>query len=230
MFGHVKGAFTGAIHEKKGLFELADQGTIFLDEVEEMSLAMQAKLLRVLQDGAIRRVGSEKSIKVHSRVISATNKDLEAEVAAGRFRDDLFYRLCVVPITLPPLRERQEDIPLLSSYFLARFAQEPGLHEMILSSTARSRLMAYSWPGNVRELQNVLKFAMIRCQGTVIEPEHLTIPSSGVQSISGHTSKLREEEVVLALQRAHGNKRQAAQLLGVSRSTLYRFFGRQQRH
>jgi len=229
LFGHVKGAFTGAIHDKKGRFELADQGTIFLDEVGELSLAMQAKLLRVLENGEIQRVGSERTIKVDVRVISATNKNLEEEAAAGRFREDLYYRLCVVPITAPPLRERRGDIPLLSEHFLSLFSREPGFRKMTLSPVALSLLMAHPWPGNVRELQNALQYAMIRCQGDVIEPQHLPMMLPRLSSVRHRESKLRAEDVALAMQKAGGNKRRTAELLGVSRSSLYRFFDRQKK-
>jgi transcriptional regulator with PAS, ATPase and Fis domain len=227
LFGHVKGAFTGAIHDKKGRFELANHGTIFLDEVGELSPAMQKKLLRVLENGEIQRVGSEQTIKVDVRVISATNKNLEEEVSVGRFREDLYYRLCVVPITVPPLRERRGDIPLLSEYFLTQFSREPGLHKVTLSSAAQSLMMAYPWPGNVRELQNVLQYALIRCQGEVIEPYHLPMILPKPLSVGRREPKLQAEDVALAMQKAGGNKRQAAKILGVSRSTLYRFFDRQ---
>jgi transcriptional regulator with GAF, ATPase, and Fis domain len=226
LFGHVKGAFTGAIHDKKGHFWLAHQGTIFLDEVGELSPAMQVKLLRVLQSGEIQRVGSEQIVNVDVRVISVTNKNLEKEVAAGRFREDLYYRLCVVPIILPPLRERRGDIPLLSEHFLAQFAREPGFQKVTLSPAALSVLMEYSWPGNVRELQNVLQFAMIRCQGEVIEPDHLPIRLPKSLPVRRREPKLQEQDITLALQKAGGNKRRAAEILRVSRSSLYRFFNR----
>jgi len=230
-FGHVKGAFTGAVRDRKGRFELADGGTIFLDEVSELSNAMQVKLLRVLQDGCFERVGSEKTVRVDVRVVSATNKRLEKEVAAGRFRDDLYYRLCVMPIFIPPLRERQGDIPLLAEHFLALYTQESFGKKVMLSPGALSILKAYSWPGNVRELQNVLQFALAKCQGDAIEPKHFP-PALHVSIYRPLTrrrreSKLQNTDVAEALQKAGGNKRRAAEILGVSRSTLYRFFERQ---
>ena len=227
LFGHTKGAFTGAIHDRKGRFELAHQGTIFLDEIGELSPAMQTKLLRILENGEMNRVGSEQLIKVDVRIISATNKNVEEEVAVGRFREDLYYRLCVVPITVPPLRERRGDIPLLSEYFLTLFAHKEGFQKVRLSSAALSVLTAYSWPGNVRELQNVLQYAIIRCQGSVIKPEHLPLPDSSISAIRHRKPKLQDHEVVQALQKAGGNKRRAAEILGISRSSLYRFFERQ---
>jgi len=230
LFGHVKGAFTGAIREKKGRFELADGGTIFLDEVGELSPATQVKLLRVLQDGSFERVGSEHTIRVDARVISATNKNLEEEVAAGRFRLDLYYRLCVMPVILPPLRNRQGDIPLLAKRFLEHYSEESLGKKLTLSPMALSIFRHHTWPGNVRELQNALQFACVKCQGHMIEPKHL--PSNLQWSMSRPSTVRRREPklqpipVADALKKAGGNKRKAAQILGVSRSTLYRFFGR----
>lgn len=227
LFGHVKGAFTGAIRDKKGRFELADGGTIFLDEVGDLSPAMQVKLLRVLQAGCFERVGGEKTIKVDVRVISATNKSLEKEIAAGRFRDDLYYRLCVVPITMPPLREMASDIPLLVDYFLERAANESGHESASLSSEALAMLMDYKWPGNVRELQNALQFALVKCHGQVIEPEHLPLtiqhPDKTIPSRRRRKRKLEPKAVADALRQTQGNRLKAAKLLGVSRATLYRF-------
>lgn len=223
LFGHVKGAFTGAIHARKGRFELAHKGTIFLDEIAELSQAIQVKLLRVVENGVFQQVGSEHNTHVDVRIISATNKNLDEEVAAERFREDLYYRLRVVPITVPPLRERVSDIPLLTEYFLAQFAPKEGLHNVTFSSRALSLLTAYSWPGNVRELRNVLQYAMIRSNG-IIEPEHLPISCSGFSPIRHRKPKLQEHDVNQALQQAGGNKRRAAEILGISRSSLYRFF------
>ncbi len=227
LFGHVKGAFTGAIRDKKGRFELADGGTIFFDEVGDLSPAMQVKLLRVLQTGCFERVGGEKTTKVDVRVISATNKSLEKEIAAGRFRDDLYYRLCVVPITMPPLRERISDIPILTEHFLDRAAKESG-HEIVsLSSEALAMLMDYKWPGNVRELQNALQFSLVKCHGQVIEPQHLppTIrqPDKIRLSRRRRRRKLEPKAVADALRQTQGNRLKAAKLLGVSRATLHRF-------
>jgi len=232
LFGHVKGAFTGAIRDKKGRFELADGGTIFLDEVGELSPETQVKLLRILQDGRFERVGSEKTVQMDVRIISATNKKLEREVATGHFRRDLYYRLCVIPITLPPLRERREDIPLLAEHFLSHYAREPEHKNAILIPTALSMLMAHSWPGNVRELQNVLQFALIKSGGHLIEPEHLSpalpevIPPS--LTVQHREQKLNVENVTEALKNAEGNRKRASEILNVSRSTLYRFFDRQE--
>jgi sigma-54 dependent transcriptional regulator, acetoin dehydrogenase operon transcriptional activator AcoR len=230
LFGHVRGAFTGAIRDKKGRFELADGGTIFLDEIGDISPAMQVKLLRVLQEGSFERVGGEKTIKTDVRVISATNKNLAKELVAGRFREDLFYRLSVVPLTIPPLRDRRTDIPLLGRHFLQRAAQQAGRAEMSFSDEAMDFMLSYHWPGNVRELQNWIQFALIKCKGTVIRLEHL--PPMILQTIEGAANgaspdpqrqRLTAESVRDALQRTRGNKVEAAKVLGVSRATLYRF-------
>jgi len=227
LFGHVKGAFTGSVRDRKGRFELADGGTIFLDEVADLSVAMQVKLLRVLQEGTFERVGGEKTVTVDVRVVSATNKNLEAEVAAGRFREDLFYRLCVVPIMVPPLRERIGDVPLLVDHFLKKESATSGGLKVVLSDEVMSLLTAYSWPGNVRELQNALQFAWIKCRGGEIEPEHLPANLRHVvelgQVVGSRRKKLTADAVAEALAVTGGNKSEAAKYLGVSRATLYRF-------
>ena len=231
LFGHVRGAFTGAIRDKKGRFELAHGGTIFLDEIGDVSPAMQVKLLRVLQEGAFERVGSTATIRVDVRVISATNKDLQAEIAAARFRKDLFYRLCVVPITLPPLRERRGDIPLLVDHILKRVTAQAGREPPSLAPAALDALLSHEWPGNVRELQNALQFALVKCRDTRIELDHL--PPHIVRRVrylppparptGGRRRKLDAERVLRALRATHGNKAEAARNLGVGRATLYRF-------
>jgi two-component system, NtrC family, nitrogen regulation response regulator NtrX len=167
LFGHERGAFTGAAARKKGLFELADGGTIFLDEIGDMSLSAQAKVLRVLETGELSRVGSESSLKVDVRVLAATNRDLQAAVAAGQFREDLFFRLAVVPLRAPPLRDRAADIPLLCKSFAAQIARENGLHARAFSPEAVEILAGYGWPGNVRELRNVVERLVILCEGTI---------------------------------------------------------------
>ncbi|MEI6147513.1 MAG: sigma 54-interacting transcriptional regulator [bacterium] len=235
LFGHVKGAFTGAIRDKKGRFELADGGTIFLDEIGDISPMMQVKLLRVLQESRFERVGGETSIKVNVRVISATNKDLTREMAAGKFREDLYYRLSVVPLTVPPLHERRNDIPLVANHFLKRYAGEASRKDMSFSAEAIDFMLSYHWPGNVRELQNWIQFALIKCKGTVIGLEHL--PPVALRAVTGRapdreaplpvTSKgkarLGRDSVRAAFEKAGGNKVEAARLLGVSRATLYRY-------
>jgi sigma-54 dependent transcriptional regulator, acetoin dehydrogenase operon transcriptional activator AcoR len=234
LFGHVKGAFTGAYRDKKGRFELADGGTIFLDEIGDISPVMQVKLLRVLQEGAFERVGDERTIKVDVRVISATNKNLAEEIEAGRFREDLFYRLSVVPIWLPALRERRTDIPLLVRHVLQAALEECGKTGVTLAPETLDVMLTYDWPGNVRELQNWIRFALVRSHGAVIRPEHL--PPMGRQpglqparsaSRVGRR-KLDESTVRAALEETGGNKVEAAKVLGVSRATLYRFIDRTQ--
>jgi len=227
LFGHVKGAFTGSIRDRKGRFELADGGTIFLDEVADLSLPMQVKLLRVLQEGTFERVGGEKTVEVDVRVVSATNKNIEAEVAAGRFREDLYYRLCVVPITVPPLRKRIPDVPLLAEYFIQREVASSGGLKGEISPEVLGLLESYSWPGNVRELQNVLQFAWIKCRGGEMAPEHL--PPSLTKTVElgkkkmSRQGKLSIDAVAEALEVTGGNKTEAAKHLGCSRATLYRF-------
>ncbi len=233
LFGHVRGAFTGAIRDKKGRFELADGGTIFLDEIGDISPAMQIKLLRVLQEGCFERVGSEKTIRVDVRVVSATNKDLNKEMAEGRFREDLYYRLGVVPLTVPPLRERPTDIPMIANHILQRASREIGREKISFGEDAMDFMLSYSWPGNVRELQNWIQFALIKCKGQVIKLEHLPPVALRRGSVTGTRDitpaaarprvRLTAQSVRSALAQAGGNKVEAAKLLGVSRATLYRF-------
>ena len=225
LFGHVKGAFTGALRDKKGRFELAHGGTLFLDEIADLPKVVQIKLLRVLQEGTFEPVGSEKTISVDVRLISAANRDLKIEVEKGNFRDDLFYRVNVVPIFLPPLRERKNDIPLLIENFLEKFAQEGQVSQGI-SKDALAAMIDYSWPGNIRELQSAIRYALVKSKGEAIKPEHL--PSELKENISiqpsrGPSRKLGPENVQSALTRTDGNKSKAAKLLGVGRATLYRF-------
>jgi sigma-54 dependent transcriptional regulator, acetoin dehydrogenase operon transcriptional activator AcoR len=224
LFGHVKGAFTGALRDKKGRFELAHGGTLFLDEVADLPRSAQAKLLRVLQSGCFERVGDEKTITTDVRIISATNKDLKKEVDKGNFREDLYYRLKVVPIRILPLRKRKGDIPLLVNHFL-RQAIDEGFRFAEISNTAMASMMDYSWPGNVRELQGAIRFALIKSRGNHIQPEDLPIelrPRTD-SSIPGPSKKLSHENVKTALTQSGGNKTRAAHLLGVSRATFYRF-------
>jgi PAS domain S-box-containing protein len=230
LFGHVKGAFSGAIREKKGRFELADGGTIFLDEVSELPKLMQVKLLRFLQEGSFEKVGGEKTISVDTRVISATNKDLKQEVQNGDFREDLFYRLNVIPIMVPPLRERQTDIPLLVEHFLKQFSGQKNQKEFKISDDALSMMMDYRWPGNVRELQNCVQFSIVRCKGGIIRPMDLPLELKQFtprKPSRGPSRKLDPVSVKEALVKTGGNKVKAAKLLGVGRATLYRFIGKQ---
>lgn len=227
LFGHVKGAFSGAIRDKKGRFELAHGGTIFLDEVSELPKHMQVKLLRALQEGTFERVGGEKTISVDARVISATNKDLRKEMERDTFREDLYYRLSVVPIRIPALRERKNDIPLLAAHFLdaASGRQQGKTRAHLISEEALSMLMDYSWPGNVRELQNAIHFSLVKAGKGTIEPDHLPLEIRQVVCTPkpGPESRLTTDAVLAALGRAGGNKSKAAKLLGVGRATLYRF-------
>jgi len=235
LFGHVRGAFTGAIRDKKGRFELADRGTLFLDEVGELSPAFQVKLLRVLEEKTFELVGGEKTVQVDVRVISATNRDLRKMVKEDKFREDLFYRLAVVPIHLPPLRERREDIPLLVEQLLETIRQDTKKPIKSVSDEAMDLLMAHRWPGNIRELINALQFAAVRCEAEKIQRQHLPPeirnivaplqpPGAGLEfSDKPRRRKLDEESVEQALKETSGNKVKAAKLLGVGRATLYRF-------
>ena len=226
LFGHVKGAFSGAIRDKKGRFELADGGSILLDEIAEIPKILQVKLLRFLQDGIIEKVGGEKTIPINVRVISATNKDLKKEVRKNRFREDLFYRLNVIPIDIPPLRERKIDIPLLIDFFLDQ-AENEGQKKKKFSDEAISTMMDYSWPGNVRELQNAVLFSIVKSRSKMIKPDDLPMEfKTSKNSIQkrGPSGKLDIDLVNKALIKTGGNKAKAARLLGVGRATLYRFF------
>jgi len=228
LFGHVKGAFTGAIHDRKGRFSLADGGTIFLDEVGEISPAMQVKLLRVLQDRWFVPVGGERALKTDVRVICATNVDLKRLTQQGLFREDLFYRLAVVPISIPPLRERKNDIPLLVEHFLERYAGDTSRRVKRVTPEALAVLVGYSWPGNVRELGNAIQYAMIKCHGDALDvrhlpPEILAGAAAPERARPGRRQKLDEARVADGLRRAGGNRAEAARLLDVSRTTLYRF-------
>ena len=236
LFGHVKGAFTGAVNSRVGRFELAHRGTLFIDEVSSMPLSLQAKLLRALQERSIERVGDSKSIKFDIRVIAASNVDLRILVKEGKFRDDLFYRLNVVPITLPPLRTRRDDMPLLAQHFVHKSCQANGLPPRILGQEALRALMNYSWPGNIREFENAVEHAVAmsgatrditidmlpaelrRPQQSALLPE-VTIPDEGI-NFTSVVSKLERDLILRCLEKTGGNKRQAARLLQMSRTTL----------
>ncbi|MBN1349706.1 sigma 54-interacting transcriptional regulator [candidate division KSB1 bacterium] len=230
LFGHVKGAFTGAIRDKKGRFELADEGTIFLDEIGDISPTMQVKLLRVLQEGTFEPVGGEKTITVDVRLISATNRNIKKQIEAGEFREDLFYRICVVPVFIPPLRERPTDILLLAEHILNATAIGAGKKATHFSPDALDRLASHDWPGNVRELQNAIQYALVHCNNETIDVEHLppTInPKPTSEKKSNRKPRKRKLNLAMvknALHQANGNRVKAAEILGVSRATLYRFF------
>jgi DNA-binding NtrC family response regulator len=227
LFGHVRGAFTGAVRDKPGLFEVADKGTLFLDEIGEVAPSVQAKLLRALQEGEIRRVGGERNFKVNPRVVAATNRDLRAAVAAGTFREDLFFRLGAFVIEVPPLRERREDIPPLVHSFIRRSAARMKKDVQTVSAEAMNALMAYRWPGNVRELEHAIERAIILAQDTTIQLRELPpeIAQRPRRAAGDDTLDLQEQERVMierALKRFRGNRRQAADALKISPVTLWR--------
>ncbi|MGH7275066.1 MAG: sigma-54-dependent transcriptional regulator [Nitrospiria bacterium] len=238
LFGHMKGSFTGAVINKEGLFEVAHEGTLFLDEIGETSMATQVKLLRVLQEKEFRRIGGTKDIKVDVRIIAATNKDLEKAVAQGAFREDLYYRLDVIPIYLPPLRERTEDIALLAEFFLQRFSQRIGKSFRGITPEAMGMLMAQEWKGNVRELENVLERAVALATTDMITPQYLQeclqkpnstreglpaeIPTEGVD-LENLIGSMEKDLLLKALQKSRGIKKEAARLLRLNfRSFRYR--------
>lgn len=236
LFGHVKGAFSGAIKERKGRFELAHNGTLLLDEVADLPLKTQVKILRFLQEGSFEKVGGEKKISVDVRIISATNKNLKDEVKAGNFREDLFYRLNVIPIHLPQLKQRRSDIPLLAGHFLKEAEQESGNIIPELSQESLDLMLDYHWPGNVRELKNVIQFSVVRSRGKKILPSDLPLeitqnkdlslraaPKHQVHGFMPARGKLDIESVKTAIKKTGGNKSKAARVLGVGRATLYRF-------
>jgi sigma-54 dependent transcriptional regulator, acetoin dehydrogenase operon transcriptional activator AcoR len=226
LFGHVKGAFSGAIRDKKGRFELADGGSVFLDEVADLPKPLQVKLLRFLQEGRFEKVGGERTVSVNVRVISATNKDLRAEVQRSTFREDLFYRLNVIPIHIPPLRERRNDVPLLAEHFLRQVAERSGHKVPKISEAAMALLMDYPWPGNVRELQNAVQFAIVKCDKKSITPNDLPLELRQMKCAPVRPERIRKltaQAVEEALVQTGGNKARAARKLGVGRATLYRF-------
>jgi len=225
LFGHVKGAFTGAVRDKKGRFELADGGTLFLDEIVDLPKLVQVKILRVLQDGTFERVGDEKTRSSDVRIISAANRDIKQEVEKGNFRQDLYYRINVIPIHLPPLRDRKSDIPLLGEYFIKE-AVEEGQEPADFSKEALELMVHYAWPGNVRELQSAVRFAMVRSANHIIYPKDLPrelLEQKNQRPSPGPSRKLDIDSVKGSLVKSGGNKAKAARILGVGRATLYRF-------
>ena len=233
LFGHEKGAFTGADRRKDGRFGLANRGSIFLDEISEMSVAMQAKLLRVLQEKEIQRVGGEEVLRVDVRVIAATNRDLRAEIKGGRFREDLYYRLNVVALAVPALRERREDIPLLAQHFLDSFAEKNRKHIKGFTPQAMDRLVRYDWPGNVRELMNAVERGVILCRGDYVSEMDFPLSVSDVPAPEREAVReelladlpLEEVEkvtILKTLESAGGNKSETARRLGITRRTLHK--------
>ena len=226
LFGHKRGAFTGAIEDHQGLFEAANGGTLLLDEIGDIPLTVQNQLLRVLQEREIVRLGESRPRKIDVRVLAATHKSLSDEAAKGRFRSDLFYRIRVARISLPPLRDRREDIPLLTASFLAQFSAASGKNVTEVSRDALRLLADHPWPGNVRELRSAIEFAMIGCRGAVIQPDDLPPeilrPGDFVSVIPGDPLIDEKARFLEALDRSHGNRALAARLLGISRATLYR--------
>ena len=230
LFGHAKGAFTGAVSAKRGLFEEASGGTLFLDEIGDVGGKMQAQLLRVLQEGEIRRVGGSEAIEVDVRVVAATNRDLEQDVKTGRFREDLYFRINVVTIRLPPLRERRDDVPLLVEHFLAKYASREGRAEAGIAPDAMAALQRHAWPGNVRELENVIERALaLSKNGFVLRsdlpPEVAGAtppPPAGLVDDRPTLAELERRYIELILRETAGNKKRAAEVLGIDRRTLYR--------
>ena len=231
LFGHIKGSFTGASEDKTGKFQKADGGTLFLDEVGDMSLKTQSKVLRVLEEQRFEPVGSNAAVKVDVRVIAATNKKLEEEIARGSFREDLFYRLNVIPFSVPPLRERPEDIPILARFFLSEFSSAYGRRTKELSSAALDVLMRYPWPGNVRELRNLIERLVIICPQQRIEPQHLPpevfrgaarSPQQPYSTLHEARSAYEREFILRKLQENQWNMTHTAAALGLERSHLYR--------
>jgi len=228
LFGHEKGAFTGATSARRGKFELADGGTLFLDEVGDLHASSQAKLLRVLQEGEFHRVGGEQSIRVAVRVLAATNRDLSELVAQQKFREDLYYRLCVVPIRVPALRERREDISALADYFLAEFCARNNFKPKQLAPGAFEALEDYSWPGNIRELRNTVERMAILTKGDVLEPDSVPVEIRIARG-AGARGNLREakesaerEHILKALEESKGNVSGAARVLGMERTNLHK--------
>lgn len=229
LFGHVKGSFTGAHETKHGRFEVANGGTIFLDEISNISLSIQAKLLRVIQEREVTRIGSVKPIKVDVRILAATNENLSDAVREGKFREDLFYRLSVVPLHIPPLRERKEDIPLLVEHFLLKYNKRTKKSINSISPEVKKALMEYDWPGNIRELENTIERAVVLSKGNNIEIEDLmyhgiSASSSFLNPVGGKfrtLEKIEKEYIKAILQAQYGNKSKTAKILGIDRKTLW---------
>jgi two-component system response regulator AtoC len=230
LFGHARGAFTGAVTAKRGLFETANGGTLFLDEIGDMGPKMQAQILRVLQDGEMRPVGGTEAIRVDVRLVCATNRDLEAEVKAARFREDLYFRINVVTVRMPPLRDRAGDIPILVRHFINKIARREGRAEASVSPEALDVLCRYGWPGNVRELENAIERAVAVAKGNVVLPSDLPVEVYGGTEVAPASiiedrptlGELEKRYIALVLGECGGNKKKAAEKLGIDRRTLYR--------
>ena len=238
LFGHQRGAFTGAHRDRMGKFELANGGTVFLDEITEMSMALQAKLLRVLQESSVERLGAHRAVKIDLRIVAATNRNLQQAVDEGVMRQDLYFRLNVVRVDVPPLRERREDIQLLAEHFLQKYSTEMGRPVPILTDAATQSLLAYDWPGNVRELENLMERAAVLCRGKTIEAQHLPLDiareasaatASAADDLTGadslllrdHVETVEKRLIQAALERSDDNKSAASRLLGVSERALW---------
>jgi two-component system, NtrC family, response regulator AtoC len=237
LFGHEKGAFTGALQRKIGLFEAAHGGTLFIDEIGELPLPLQTKLLRALETGMIRRIGGTGYIKVQARIIAATNRDMKEMVARGEFRQDLYYRLSAFPVEVPSLRERKDDIPMLAEHFLSRI--EHGARHIPLSPEVIEILLGYDYPGNVRELRNIVERAAIMAGDAALGPVHFMFENRGAVSpetqvptttsfASRRGQRLDQASILRALEQAQGHRARAAEILGISERTLYRHLGRDQ--
>lgn len=233
LFGSERGAFTGSVTRKIGKFEIADGGTIFLDEIGDMDIGLQAKLLRVLQERMVERLGSTRPLKVDTRVIAATNADLKELIAQKKFREDLFYRLSVFPIVIPPLRDRLDDVEALANHFIARYCRDMSKKPKSLAKDALELMMKYHWPGNVRELENTIERAIILCEGKKIKPEHMAIrlrsnndiqlrEGAGLKEIGSHAQARAERAAILrVLKQVRGNKRRCAKILQIDYTTLF---------
>jgi two-component system response regulator HydG len=228
LFGHVKGAFTGAVRSRAGRFEAAQGGDIFLDEIGDLPLVTQVKLLRVLEEKVIERVGDNRPIPVNVRIITATNRDVKALVDAGKFRNDLYFRINVIPVTLPPLRDRLNDIPILAHAFFDRIKLKSGKEIQGISEDAMAALLRYHWPGNVRELKGAFEYAFVACNGPLIQPHHFPPsifdgppPGAEKKRVTVNPHEMKRAELIQALRKAEGNQSEAARLLGVSRVTVW---------
>jgi two-component system response regulator HydG len=231
LFGHVKGAFTGAVGSRRGLFREAAGGTLFLDEIGDMAPELQAKLLRAIEDKSVRPVGSDQILSLNVRIVAASNQDLPLRTREGQFREDLYYRLAVIPVVLPPLRERKEDIPLLAEHFLRRAAESAGRPMDGFTPDAMAALLRHAWPGNVRELENIIERAVALSSGSQIMPEALLLDAVLTPPAGFSLAQMRErptldaladEYVALVMRETGGDKTRAAEILGISKRTLYR--------